>query len=270
VNEAPEQPLGWLPLLRADWTQFVLVHYSLPSGDLAPHTPLELDCRDGRAFVSLVFFRFSGMRPARLLPASLGRALFRPASNNWFLNVRTYVRGAAGPGIQFLVEWIDNPISLRLGPWLYGLPYRRGRFDFPAQGISDRSCLRVTDVGTGEALQVTIRRDPNAGLPIASGTLDGFLLEKYTAYTHRRGATRFFHIAHPQWAVARPTLLAIEDTLIRNSCPWFRNAAMLSIHESEGFRGVAMGPPRRLRAEPCGDGRSPRRPVLLGGPTGAA
>ena len=122
MNDTAAQPDGWHPLFKADWTRFIFLHYALPPSDLAPYTPLELDCRDGRAFVSLVFFRFEGMRPAQFLPQSLGRFLFRPASDHWFLNVRTYVRGPAGPGIQFLVEWMDNPISLRLGPWLYGLP----------------------------------------------------------------------------------------------------------------------------------------------------
>jgi len=246
VNERCAQPGAWRPLLKADWTQFVFVHYSVPPGDLAPETPLNLDCRDRRAFISLVFFRLSGMRPARFCPDFLGRTLFRPASDNWFLNVRTYVRGAAGPGIQFLVEWIDNPISFHLGPWLYGLPYRRGMFDCPAEGQSGPSSLRVTDAGAGEALEVSILHGLNGAAAVDPASLDGFLLEKYTAYTHRRGVSRFFHIAHPRWAVTRPTVLAIDDTLIRSSCPWFENAEMLSVHASAGFKDVAMGPPRRL------------------------
>src|SRR5580658_1080491 len=112
MNGTAAQPDGWRPLLKADWTRFFFIHYSLPPEILSPYTPLELDCRDGRAFVSLVFFRFERMRPACFLPDRLGRILFRPASNNWFLNVRTYVRGGAGPGIQFLVEWMDNSIGL--------------------------------------------------------------------------------------------------------------------------------------------------------------
>lgn len=29
-------------------------------------------------------------------------------------------------GIYFLAEWLDNPMSVRLEAWPYGLPYRLG------------------------------------------------------------------------------------------------------------------------------------------------
>jgi uncharacterized protein len=250
MNAAAARPDGWRPMFKADWTRFVFIHYALPPGDLAPFTPLELDCRDGRAFVSLVFFRFDGMRPARFLLGTLGRVLFRPASDNWFLNVRTYVRGAAGPGIQFLIEWIDNPLSLFIGPWLYGLPYRRGRFDCPTGGTDDRSSLRVTDAQTKKSFQVTVAGDGKKASTVDPGSLDGFLLEKYTAYTHHRGVSRFFHISHPHWSVTQPSVLAIDDSLIRASCPWFGNAEMRSAHASAGFQSVGMGAPSRLNGAP--------------------
>jgi uncharacterized protein YqjF (DUF2071 family) len=243
------QPEGWRPLFRADWTQFVFVHYALPPEELAPHTPLELDCRDGRAFVSLVFFRFDRMRPARFFPDPIGRMLLRPASDNWFLNVRTYVRGAGGPGIQFLIEWMDNPLSLYVGPWLYGLPYRSGKFDCPTEEENGQAHLRVTDSATGEALQVCIQRHADEEATVCPDSLEEFLLEKYTAYTHHRGISRFFKILHPHWKITRPTLLKIDDTLIRNSCPWFEHAEILSAQAAEGFRNVAMSPPHRLPAK---------------------
>src|ERR1700719_3843975 len=67
------QLANWRPWFRADWTRFLFVHYSLPPEELAPYTPFNLDCREGRAFVSLVFFRFDRMRPARFVPDMIGR-----------------------------------------------------------------------------------------------------------------------------------------------------------------------------------------------------
>src|SRR5260221_86091 len=108
------------PLFIADWRRFVFLHFALRPGVLAPAVPYALDLREGRAFVSLVSFSLERMRPGRVVPPALGRLLMRPISDHPFLNVRTYVRGAGGPGIQFLAEWIDNPLSLRLGPLSYG------------------------------------------------------------------------------------------------------------------------------------------------------
>jgi uncharacterized protein YqjF (DUF2071 family) len=243
------QLASWRPWFRADWTRFVFVHYSLPPEDLAPYTPFNLDCRDGRAFLSLVFFRMDRMRPARFVPAAIGRTLFRPGSDHWFLNVRTYVRGAGGPGIQFLVEWMDNPLSLYLGPWLYGLPYRSGKFDCPTEAGNGRQHLGVTDSITGEALRASILRHTDEDASVGLTSLDGFLLERYTAYTQHRGISRLFKIFHPRWKVARPTVLEIDDTLVRHSCPWFEHAEMISAHTSVGFQNVAMGAPHRLPAK---------------------
>jgi len=246
MNETAAQPDGWRPLFMADWTRFIFIHYSLPPEILSPYTPLRLDCRDGRAFVSLVFFRFERMRPARFLSSRLGRIVFRPASNSWFLNVRTYVRGGAGPGIQFLVEWMDNPISLYLGPLLYGLPYHRGEFECPLPGPGSRFDLCVTDAETKESLRVSVAADREKGKPVDPSSLDGFLLEKYTAYTHHRGVSRFFNISHSHWNVVRGAVQGVDDTLICSRCPWFRHARLHSAHAADGFQDVAMGPPHRM------------------------
>jgi uncharacterized protein YqjF (DUF2071 family) len=257
MNGTAPQPDGWRPLFKADWTRFIFVHYSLPPEILSSYTPLKLDCRDGRAFVSLVFFRFDRMRPARLLSDTIGEMLFRPASNNWFLNVRTYVRDAAGPGIQFLVEWMDNPISLYLGPLLYGLPYRRGKFECLVRGTDSGTEMRVTDGETRKSLVVSVAGDMDQSNPVDPSSSDGFLLERYTAYTHHQGASRFFHISHPRWNVAPAVVKIIDDGLIRSCCPWFRHAQLHSAHSAAGFRDVAMGPPQKLSRDP-----QVRRPVL--------
>jgi uncharacterized protein len=249
VNEPAEQPKGWSPLFLADWTRFVFIHYSLPPEILAPYTPLKLDCRDGRAFVSLVFFRFERMRPARFLSDSLGRIAFGRASNNWFLNVRTYVQGGAGPGIQFLVEWMDNPISLYLGPLLYGLPYRRGEFKCPVPGPDSRFELRVTDAQTKESLRFSVAAGGEEGKPVHPLSLDGFLLEKYTAYTHHRGVSRYFNISHPHWRIVPGAVQGVDDTLVGRLCPWFKHTQLHCAHVAAGFRDVAMGPPQRLRRD---------------------
>jgi uncharacterized protein YqjF (DUF2071 family) len=245
VNANADDPRGWKPLFRADWTRFVFLHYAVPPEELAPYTPLHLDCRDGSAFVSLVFFRFERMRPARFLWKRLGREILRPASDSWFLNVRTYVNGPAGPGIQFLVEWMDNPLSLLLGPLLYGLPYRRGRFEAPTMDGDGASRLGVTDAKAGGSLRVVFGGGGARGRP-PDHSLESFLLEKYTAYTHFKGVSRFFRIDHPRWEVSRPEVKGIEDTMVVKHCPWFAQARHLGAHASPGFRDIAMGCPQRV------------------------
>jgi hypothetical protein len=194
------------------------------------------------------------MAPAVGLTGPLGRLLCRPASDAGFLNVRTYVRGEAGPGIQFMVEWMDNPLGLCLGPWMYGLPYRRGRFvDLEHRGTGRRS-LRVSDAATRDALDLSVIDDPPGRAAPGKGSLADFLLEKYTAYTCHGGVCRCFQVAHPRWQVSTPLELDIDDRLVCRRCPWFARAERIGAHCSPGFGEVRMGAPSLLQA----DGGGPR------------
>lgn len=242
---APKTPT----LLRAgawfvgDWTDMLFVHFSLPARELAPHAPFTLDLFEGEAFVSLVLFKLQRMRPARL--GELGRLLFRPVSDHWFLNVRTYVQGPAGPGIQFLCEWIPNPLALHLGPLAYGLPYRRATFDVRRHG-RDREAITTEVRGSAEhtnlRMEFAARDVPSE--PCTPFTVNEFLLERYTAYTHRRGRERFFRVAHAPWNVTPAHNRHLDTSLVSQVFPWFKNARYHSAHVTPGVRDVLMGPPR--------------------------
>jgi len=239
---------GFGPLFVADWQRVVFVHFAVHPADLAPHVPHPLDVVEGRAFVSLVCFSLERMRPGRLIPPRVGRALLGPISEHAFLNVRTYVRGPAGPGVHFLTEWINNPLSLHLGPLTYGLPYRLAdidRVDLPAGGLTQ---IRVTDPDHSSGIGITVPYDPAAPVaPSRAGTLDEFLVERYTAYTARRGVNRFFHIAHNPWDVARVDLVRTDTTLLEELYPWFRHAELVSAHVGPGVRDVVIGRPHHCR-----------------------
>lgn len=241
-RHAPSDGVG--PFLLADWRRVAFVHFAVKPAELAPHVPHPLDVVDGRAFVSLVSFSLERLRPGKLVPDRIGRALLGPISEHGFLNVRTYVRGPAGPGIHFLTEWINNPISLRLGPWLYGLPYRLAairRVDLPAGGLTQ---IHVSEAGGEAALGITLPLHTDVPpAPCAPRSLDAFLVERYTAYTRRRGVDRYFHIAHRPWEVARVDLVRTDTRLVEQMYPWFRHAELVSAHVGPGVRDVTIGRP---------------------------
>jgi uncharacterized protein YqjF (DUF2071 family) len=116
------------PLLIADWERALMIHYEVDAEALQRMVPFELDLRDGRAFVSLVAFTMRGMRFFR--GGALTAWLLRPIATHNFLNVRTYVRRGREDGIYFLAEWLNNKLSVMLGPGVFGLPYRLGRLKY--------------------------------------------------------------------------------------------------------------------------------------------
>jgi uncharacterized protein YqjF (DUF2071 family) len=224
---------------EADWVDALFVHYAIAPEVLQPHVPFELELFDDLAWVSLVAFTQRGLRPARG-----GRAAawaMRPAATHGFLNLRTYVRG--GPegdrGICFLAEWIPNRLALAVGPVLYGLPFRLGRLRY---GERER-CVKAG----GCAWQVEVATERRAGVEAGCGTLDEFLLERYTAFCARRGRGYRFDIRHRPWLWQRAEVRVAEDSLIREAAPWFAEATMRGAHWSEGSANVRMGGPKAAR-----------------------
>lgn len=234
------------PFLVADWRRVVFIHFAVPASELARHVPHPLELAGGKAFVSLVSFSLERLRPGQLVPPRLGRALLGPISRHDFLNVRTYVRGPAGAGVFFLTEWINNPVSLRLGPLTYGLPYRLAsiqRVDLSAGGLAQ---IRVTEPGQEAGIGITVPlAESGEAAPCEPGSLDAFLVERYTAYTRRRGIDRCFHVWHRPWDLVPVDLVRTDTRLLELVYPWFRHAELVSAHVGPGLRDVVISRPHR-------------------------
>jgi uncharacterized protein YqjF (DUF2071 family) len=255
----PESPgeAGWRrlhehwfePLFVADWDRAAFLHFSVDPGLLQPWVPFPLDCREDRAWVSLVAFTLSGMRLRAAGRA--GRLLCAPIGTHVFLNVRTYVRVGGEPGIHFLAEWLPNRLAVILGPRLFGLPYRLGRLDYrhgrkPGSSISGE----VTGAGGGH---LHYRAELPADAPFMAcepGTLDEFLLERYTAFVAWQGGRRgFFRVWHRPWPQVRIEP-EIADRSLLLECPggpdWAPGATFALAHFSPGSEEVSMGRPHFL------------------------
>src|SRR4051812_18710184 len=120
------------PLLTADWSDALFLHYEVSPRELQPFVPFELDLWNGRAFISLVAFTMRRMRAARFGP--LGALICRPVATHEFLNLRAYVRHGDETGICFLTEWLPNRLSVLFGPILYALPYRHAAIQYRRHG----------------------------------------------------------------------------------------------------------------------------------------
>jgi len=175
----------------------------------------------------------------------------RPIGTHPFLNVRTYVRPHAEPGIFFLAEWMTNAFSVHLGRPLFGLPYRLGRADFRDNaGGSQASRGSVCDA-SGATLQYEVAADPQRSFaPSAAGSLPEFLVERYTCFTSWGRWQRFFRVFHDPWEIA-PADASVENSgLLELTGLWHRDASFVSAHVSPGAAGVWMGRPHFYRHAP--------------------
>ncbi len=227
----------WRPIFMADWREALFIHFRMKPELLQPLVPLPLDLFDGQAYVSLVAFTQHRLRPAINLAAA--EYLSRPLGRHEFLNVRTYVLRDGEPGIYFISEWIPNRLAVFLGPRLYGLPYRLAQLAYhTAPGYAMRQVIARDGQFSCQATW-----NPRASFgPCQPGTEAEFLLERYTAYTHRRGVLRRFRITHQPWqqieaevSLCRRELLAAIPEMM--PC---------SAHFSTGLRDVGIARPHRI------------------------
>lgn len=229
------------PMFYARWDRAVFIHYEADPAVLQRDIPFALDLRDGRAFVSIVAFTLSRMRPR--IGGRIGEWLFKPIATHEFLNVRTYVHHRGEPGIYFLAEWLSNPLSVRLGPRTFGLPYRFGRLEY--DHASKGSALRGTvDVPGG---RLAYAGDVCGSDFAASETesLTEFVLERYTAFTQRGNRARFFRVWHLPWEQAPAQVDVTARTLLEGTGAWWKTAEAIGANYSPGAE-VWMGRPHRI------------------------
>lgn len=181
--------------MRQSWHDLLFAHWPVPADVLRPLVPssVTLDVFEGEAWLGVVPFRMSGIRPR------LGSAL------PWLsafpeVNVRTYVVRDGKPGVWFLSLDAANPIAVRLARSIFSLPYFDARMSCVATGgeiryRSERSHRGAPPATFGGRYAAT-------GPPVtaARGSLIEWLTARYCLYAQdRRGTVWRTEIDHPPW-----------------------------------------------------------------------
>ena len=231
------------PFMFSDWRHVVFMHFEVEPEVLQRQVPFDLDLRDGRAFVSLVAFHLENMHLR--FGGALTRFLMSPIEGHELLNIRTYVVRNGEPGIYFLSEYLPNPWSVRLGPPLYGLPYRLADLRYDHGKRDKRGVVRQGD----HSLEYSGFMQNEELTRAESGTLEEFLLERYTAFTERNGVERFFRIWHEPWPHTTIDIEVTDTSLLEKTGDWFKAAQFIGAHYSPGVESVWMGYPRKLKCK---------------------
>ena len=201
--------------MRMDWHELLFMHWAVPVNALRPHVPdsLDLDTFDGRAWLGIVPFRMTNVRP-RFVPPLPGLSAFPE------LNVRTYVRVAGSgekPGVWFFSLDATNRLAVRAARWSYRLPYFDARISCAANGSVNTPTIhyfsRRTHKGAPPAELDMEYRPTGKPYHAEPGTLDYFLTERYCLYSaDRKGTPYRCEVAHPPWP-----LQPAEATVRRNT-----------------------------------------------------
>lgn len=204
-------------VMRQDWSLLLFLHWEIPAEQLRPLVPagLELDLYQGKAFVGLIPFTMSGVRPVGVPPIPFFSRFHET-------NVRTYVHVAGrDPGVWFFSLDAANPLAVILARAWYHLPYHHARMsvtrDSPGSGTAPGAISYSSDrlrPGPRPA-SCAVRCVPKGPVaPAESGTLEHFLAERYLLYAAHRGRLFRGQVHHTPYPLQAADVTALDESLL--------------------------------------------------------
>ncbi len=189
-------------VMRQNWSDLLFLHWEFPLESIQKLLPpgLTTDVFNGKAYVGLVPFAMTGVRPAGFPSVPF-------LSDFLECNVRTYVHfEGRNPGVWFFSLDAANPIAVKIARTLWKLPYYHSKMEIrklqeetklPAPNLivkaSERMNLPRSSVEIAysthrlyskktEAFCQTRYRVDSDIKPSLPGSLEFFLAERYILY----------------------------------------------------------------------------------------
>jgi uncharacterized protein YqjF (DUF2071 family) len=208
LRDTPHRPWA-LPkrpwLMGQTWYDLLFAHWALAPEMVRPLVPrpLQLDERDGRAWLGVTPFVVGGLRSRGMPPLPW---LSRFAE----LNVRTYVTYGGRPGIYFFsldAARLAAVFAARRG---YRLPYFHAKMSARRSGSSVHYESKRID-SSGPPARLRARYGPSGPrLAIQDGSLERWLSERYCLYAvDERGRALRGEIHHSPWPL-QPARATVE------------------------------------------------------------
>jgi uncharacterized protein YqjF (DUF2071 family) len=195
------------------WVDLLFMHWPVPAETLRPKIPagLELDVFEGRAWVGVVPFGITGLRPRFLPPLPY-------FSNFPELNMRTYVRHNGKPGVWFFSLDAGNFFAVWGARFSFHLSYFHARMRCAREGERVVYGSRRIHSGAREADFKADYAPTGAVFHASPGSLDYFLTERYCLYSaDGRGNLYRADIDHLPWPLQRAEAEVQTNTMARAS-----------------------------------------------------
>ena len=217
-------------VMRQNWNDLLFLHWCVPIEQLRPLIPeeLEIDTFEGRAYVGLVAFTMTGVRP-------VWSPSVPPLSNFHETNVRTYVHyQGTNPGVWFFSLDAANAVAVRIARALWRLPYFYARMRLQRTAapvpVSAESTLKESSAAAYMQVDYTTERlwprpmpascsvrylPSGQPAPAEVGTLEHFLAERYLLYTcDDRQRLYCGQVNHLPYPLQTASVLSLEENMI--------------------------------------------------------
>lgn len=216
ITEHRPYPLPTAPwAMEQTWSKLLFMHWPIPPEQIEPFIPdrLTLDTFDGYAWISVVPFMMSNIRP-RMTVAVLWLSFFPE------LNVRTYVTHRDKPGVWFFSLDAGNPVAVSIARNLYRLPYFNASMRISEHPDSVSYYCHRQDLRSAPAQFVGIYGPAGDVYHAQPDTLDYFLTERYCLYTADDvGNIYRGDIHHKPWPLQAATADITANTISEIALP---------------------------------------------------
>ncbi len=222
------------------WASLLFLHWPVPAEMLLPMLPpgLTLDTFSGRAYVGLIPFTMTGVRP-------IWFPRFPSLTDFHETNVRTYVHyKGSDPGVWFFSLDAANALAVRVARALWNLPYHYARMGLRTEGEwMDYASERLWPDPMPANLRVRYR-SIGPVCPALPDTLEHFLVERYFLYTNKHGHLYRGQVHHAPYPLQTIEAIELDENLLRAAGITRPDIAPLAHYASE--LNVRIYPLRRV------------------------
>jgi uncharacterized protein YqjF (DUF2071 family) len=199
--------MSWV--MHQRWTSLLFAHWPVRPEALRPLIPssLEIDMYDGEAWVGVIPFRMSNVRPRWVPPLPW-------VSEFLELNVRTYVRYHGRAGVWFFSLDASNPLAVRAARAAVHLKYYDAQMAMhtAADGSIHYRSERTHRGAPLASFEGTYRPEGHVKTAEA-GSLKYFLVERYELFSSGTRGLWSVKIAHRAWPLQRAVANIERNTM---------------------------------------------------------
>lgn len=207
----PDEPV----LFHQNWLHLLFLHWEVPVAELQAFLPpqLTVDTFEGKAYVGLLPFTMTGVRPVFAPPMPW-------LSSFHEINLRTYVHLAGrDPGVWFFSLDASSALAVALARSTYHLPYYNAEIEFDVTQRAVPECrfssTRKDDRSVNPAhAKVSYRPVEGPSFHATPGTMEHFLIERYILYANEGSVLYRARVHHAPYSVTRAEVADLDETII--------------------------------------------------------